>query len=83
MNLAPEQGSSTAFVVLTPHCGAKFVQCETERCLLFAAGRLATTDSRSEIEQRGWCQVSIKHASCKQQPEKEENVKRRKACELE
>ncbi len=28
---------STAFVVLTPHCGAKFVQCETERCLLVAA----------------------------------------------
>ncbi len=62
-------------MVLTPHCGAKFVQCETERCLLFAAGRLATTDSRSEIEQRGWCQVSIKHASCKQQPEKEEMSK--------
>ncbi len=33
---------STAFVVLTPHCGAKFVQCETEECLLVAAGRLAT-----------------------------------------
>ncbi len=39
---------STAFVVLTPHCGAKFVQCETERCLLVADGRLAT-DSQSEM----------------------------------
>ncbi len=39
---------STAFVVLTPHCGAKFVQCETEQCLFVAAGRLAT-DSQSEM----------------------------------
>lgn len=23
---------NTAFVVLTPHCGAKFVQCETGLC---------------------------------------------------
>ncbi len=50
---------STAFVVLTLHCGAKFVQCETERYLLVAGGRLAT-DSQSEIEQRGLCHVSYR-----------------------
>ncbi len=48
---------SIAFVVLTPHCSARFVQCETERCLIVAAGRLAT-DKQSKIEQRGSCHIS-------------------------
>ncbi len=43
--------------MLTAHRGAKFAQCETERCLLVAAGRLAS-DSQSEPEQRGSCHVS-------------------------
>ncbi len=68
---------------------AKIVQCETERCLLVAAGRLAT-DSQSEIEQQGSCHIN--NRKCKQEmcvmstaagERKVRNVKRRKACELE
>ncbi len=64
-------------MVLTLHCGAKFVQCETERCLLVAAGRLVT-DSQSEAEQRGSCHVSNrKRVPCKLQAVRR-NIKRRK-----
>ncbi len=42
---------STAFVVLTPHCGAKFVQCETSSvCLLLLDSWQQTANQKLSSE---------------------------------
>ncbi len=55
---------STAFVVLTPHCGAKFVQCETSGvCLLLLDAWQQTANQKLSSEA-----LVTKRGSCKLQP---------------
>ncbi len=81
-NPAPEQGLAPHLCVNPRIAVLSLLSGETSGVLLVAAGHL-TTESQSEIEQRGSCHVSNRtRTSCKLQPMRR-NIKRLKACEWE